>query len=80
MIEVPAESLIEIWEMVSDGLSSSKKNDMAVRFIKVFVDHEVELSDLSDLKGEDEHLDYAFEHFEKYEDYEDIEEQDGYED
>jgi hypothetical protein len=77
MVEIPAESLIEIWEMVSDGVPTSKKNDLAVRFIGIFVDHDIDLSDLDDLKDHDEHLDHAFDHHaEDVEDQEDFTDED----
>lgn len=80
MIEIPSEALTEIWEMMSDGVSSSKKNELAMRFVKVFLDHEVELEDLSQMKGEDEHLDHALEQYEEEEDLGDFPDEDLYED
>lgn len=81
MIEIPSEALLEVWEMVSDNVPSSKKNDMAMRFLKIFTDHDVDLDDLSDLKGEDEHIDHAFDQLEgDSEDFDDFGESEEYED
>jgi len=58
-MEITTSSVLEIWDMFSEFLPPAKRNDMAVKFIKSFIDQDVDLDDLDELKGEDIHLDHA---------------------
>jgi hypothetical protein len=59
-MEISEETVLDIWEVFVEHLPAAKKNDLAVRFLTILVDQEVDLSDLEDIRGEDEHLDHAF--------------------
>ena len=58
-MEISDRALLEIWEMFSDYIPPGKKNDAAVKFLHIFIEHDVELDELEDIREEDEHLDYA---------------------
>ena len=62
-MEISEEVVLEIWELFMEQLPASKRNDLAVRYLKIFLDQEIEISDLEDIRGEDEHIDHALEHF-----------------
>ena len=62
-MEITEENILEIWEMFCELIPASKRNDLAIRYIKLILDQDIELSDLEDIRGEDEHLDHAFEYF-----------------
>lgn len=62
-MEISEEIVLEIWEMFMEHLPASKRNDFAVRYLKIFLDQDVDISDLEDIRGEDEHLDHALDHF-----------------
>lgn len=58
-MDIPESSVLEIWEMFVEHLPASKRTDLALRFIKHLIEHDVELDDLDDIRGEDEHIDHA---------------------
>jgi len=58
-MEISEHVLLETWELFSDFVPPGKKNDAAVRFLKIFIDADIDLDDLEELREEDEHLDYA---------------------
>lgn len=62
-MEISEESVLEIWEVFVDHLPASKRNDIAVRFIKILMDQDIGVDDLDNLRGEDEHMDHALDHF-----------------
>lgn len=54
------ESLVlDIWELFGELVPYSKRNDFAVRYLKLFVDQDVELDEFDDIRDQDEHLDHA---------------------
>jgi len=59
-MEISEETVLGIWETFVEHLPAAKRNEIAVRFLTILVDQEVDLSDLDDIRGEDEHLDHAF--------------------
>ena len=60
-MELSEETVLDIWEMFVEHLPTSKRNDLAIRFLTILADQDIELNDLEDIRGEDEHLDHAFE-------------------
>lgn len=58
-MEISERTLLEIWETFLDYIPSGKKNDAAVKFLRIFMDQDIELKDLEDIREEDEYLDYA---------------------
>ena len=80
-MEMLEELILELWEMFSEHLPASKRADLAVRYLKLLADHDIDLDELDDLKGEDEHIDHAFEQLANDEDNDDYDDHgDGYED
>ena len=59
-MEINDRTILEIWELFSDYIQTGKRNDVAVKFLKIFLESDdVSVEDLEDLREEDEHLDYA---------------------
>jgi hypothetical protein len=59
-MEINDRTILEIWELFSDYIQPGKRNDVAVKFLKIFLESDdVSIEDLEDLREEDEHLDYA---------------------
>lgn len=63
-MEINPESVLEIWEVFCEHLPPAKREQLAFRFVKIFIDQDIELSDLDDIRGEDEYLDDAFDKLE----------------
>lgn len=57
-MEISEASVLEGWNLFYDFIPPAKRNDFAVKYLKIFLD-DIEISELEDLRGEDEHLDYA---------------------
>lgn len=57
-MEISEASVLEVWNLFNDFVPPAKRNDFAVKYLKVFLD-DIEISELENLRGEDEHLDYA---------------------
>ena len=78
-MEINDRIILEIWEMFSDYVQPGKRNDVAVKFLKIFLESEdISIDDLEELREEDEHLDYALD--ELTSDHEDYEDDADYED
>jgi len=60
-MDIAESTVLEIWDLFCDFVPSGKKNDVAVKFLRLFVEQDISLDDLDDARGEDEHLDHAFE-------------------
>jgi hypothetical protein len=58
-MEIADRTVLEIWELFTDYIQPGKKNDAAVRYLRIFLEQDIELGDLEDLREEDEHIDYA---------------------
>jgi len=58
-MEISDRTLLEIWELFTDYIPPGKKNDAAVKYLRIFTDQDIELEELEDLREEDEHIDYA---------------------
>ena len=75
-MEITAAGLLEVWDLFIDYVPSGKRNDTAVKFVKTLVDQDIDIEDLEELRGEDDHLDHALDSFSNSGDSDD----DGYED
>jgi hypothetical protein len=62
-MEISEEVVLEIWETFMEHLPASKRNDLAMRYLKIFLDQDIDVSDLEDIRGEDEHIDHALDQF-----------------
>lgn len=54
--------LLDIWDLFSDHIQSSKKNDIAIKFFEILINNDIDLDDLEDLRGEDVNIDFALDH------------------
>ena len=59
-MDIEESTLLEIWDAFSDHLPPAKRNEIAVKYLRIFTEHDIDISDLDELRGEDEHLDHAF--------------------
>ncbi len=59
-MDISDTTILEIWNLLCDYVQASKRDEMALRYLRILTDGELELSDLEDLRGEDEYLDRAF--------------------
>jgi hypothetical protein len=78
-MDISESTILEIWELFGELTPYAKRNDMAIRYLKIFIDQELDLDDLDDIRDQDEHLDHAIKHFES-ESEDALEEEDSYED
>lgn len=62
-MDITVAGLLELWDLFSDYVPTAKKNDVAVKFIKTLVDQDMDITDLEELRGEDDHLDHALDTF-----------------
>ena len=58
-MEINESVLFSIWELFMDYIAANKRNDVAVKYLQILLENEIELDDLEPLRGEDEHLDHA---------------------
>ena len=61
-MEINAMVLLDIWDLFSDHIPSSKKNDIAIKFFEILINNDIDLDDLEDLRGEDSNIDFALDH------------------
>ena len=62
-MEVNASLVLDIWELVSEYLPASRKEDVANKMVKLFADTGLDEDDFESIKGEDGHLDAAIDNF-----------------
>jgi hypothetical protein len=76
-MEMNTDHVLEIWEMFSEYLPSARRNDVALRFLNYFVDNEMDLDSLEELRGQDEHIDHALDQltYDQDEEYDEPEEE-----
>lgn len=58
-MELDAKTVLDLWECVKEFVPANKREELAISFLTVFVDNDVEIEDLEDLKGADHDLDNA---------------------
>lgn len=58
-MDINESCLLEVWELFCDIIPPAKRNDHAVKFLSIFIDQGLEVDDLEDIRGEDEHIDNA---------------------
>ena len=56
-MEIDAKIVAELWETVKEYVPANKREELAVNFLSVFVDNDVEIEDQEDLRGVDDDLD-----------------------
>jgi hypothetical protein len=62
-MEVSSSLILEVWELISEYLQTSKKEDVANKLIKIFADKGMESEDFESIRGEDNYLDTAIDNF-----------------
>ena len=63
-MEITAAGLLEVWDLFLDYIpQGAKKNDLAIKFIKTLIDQDIDITELEELRGEDDNLDYALDSF-----------------
>jgi len=67
-MEISEACIIEIWNLFCDYVPPAKRNDLAVRFLKIFLDEDIDIDDLEEIQGEDENLDFALDHLDEDDD------------
>ena len=67
--------VLDVWELMTDFVPSSKKEDTAIKFMLLFENYGFDKRDFETIRGEDTHIDAAMDNI--YSD--DVEEDDGYE-
>jgi hypothetical protein len=60
-MEISGDFVLEVWELFSETVPASKRNDLAVRYLSLIL-KDVDIGDIDEIRGEDENLDFAFEH------------------
>ncbi len=65
-MEIDAKTVSDLWETVREYVAANKREELALAFLNVFVDNDVEIEDLEDLRDIDDDLDAALQ--EVYED------------
>ena len=58
-MEINAKLIAELWETVKDLIPASKRDDVALEFLSVFEENDVEIHELDSLRGADDSLDAA---------------------
>ena len=62
-MELVASVVLDIWELISEYIPSSRKEDVANKMIKIFADKGLDEDDFKSIKGEDNYLDAAIDNF-----------------
>ena len=60
-MEIDAKTVMNLWECVKEYVNANKREELAVSFLTVLVDNDVEITDLEELHGVDDDLDSALE-------------------
>jgi glycine cleavage system regulatory protein len=60
-MEIDAKTVADLWETIKEYVPANKREELALAFLEVFVDHDIEIEDMEDLHGVDDNLDTALE-------------------
>lgn len=72
--------VLELWDTIKEALPANKRQEVADRFVSIFIDHGWDLEELG-LQGHDRSLDEALrEHLERNDSDEDLDEEYSYDD
>lgn len=58
-MEIDAKTVADLWETVKEYVPANKREELALSFLQVFMDNDVEIEDMEDLHGVDDNLDTA---------------------
>lgn len=62
-MELNTSVIIDLWEVISENLPNSRKEEVATKLISIFAKEGLEKSDFNTIIGEDDHIDSAVEHY-----------------
>lgn len=60
-MEIDSEVIAELWNCVRDYVPANRRNELITAMLEVFLDNEIDINDLDDIKGVDDDLDEAIE-------------------
>jgi hypothetical protein len=60
-MEIDAKTVADLWETIKEYVPANKREELALAFLEVFVDNDIEIEDIEDLHGVDDNLDTALE-------------------
>jgi hypothetical protein len=58
-MEIDAKTVADLWETVKEYVPVPKREELVLAMLNVFVDNDVEIEDLDELRGVDDYLDDA---------------------
>jgi len=76
-MEISADIVLELWELMVDFVPASKKEDVANKLVMIYINNGGDSDDLNDIKDEDTYLDIAIENY--FEEHNDESEDEDYE-
>ena len=78
-MDIPESTILEIWDLICDSVPVNKRNDTALRLLRIIVEQDVDVADLDEIRGEDEHLDFALDELSEDTDASEYEDESSYE-
>jgi hypothetical protein len=58
-MEIDAKTVADLWETVKEYVPANKREELALSFLEVFVNNDVDIEHMEDLNGVDDNLDTA---------------------
>jgi hypothetical protein len=58
-MEIDAKTVADLWETVKEYVPANKREELALSFLEVFVNNDVDIEHMEDLNGIDDNLDTA---------------------
>jgi hypothetical protein len=58
-MEIDAKTVADLWETIKEYVPAAKREELAVAFLTVFQDNDVDIEDIEELKDVDDDLDSA---------------------
>lgn len=58
-MELDAKTIADLWSTMKEYVPANKREELALNFLTVLVDNDVEIEDREDLRGVDDDLDTA---------------------
>lgn len=62
-MELNTSVIIDIWEIITENVSNSRKEELSTKLISIFAKEGVEKSEFNAILGEDDYIDSAVEHY-----------------
>jgi hypothetical protein len=58
-MEIDAKTVADLWETIKEYVPANKREELALSFLEVFVNNDVDIEHMEDLNGVDDNLDTA---------------------